>query len=56
MKKFVLVVPKPRNPYVGAACFRHAGAHRRGAGSLRQTARKGLRHELERLESGRYSP
>ncbi len=56
MKKFVLVVSKPRNPFVQAARFRHAGTHRRTAGSVRQTVRKGVRLELERLESGRYSP
>ena len=48
--KLSLTVPKPRNPVAAAARGRAAGAHRCGAGALRQQARRALRAELARLQ------
>jgi len=49
MKKLTLSLPKPRNPLVAAARFRHAGSHRPQAHGVRQQAKRDLRRELDRL-------
>ncbi|MBI3154794.1 MAG: hypothetical protein HYZ20_05250 [Burkholderiales bacterium] len=41
---------RPRNPFAAPARARHAGAHRRSAGAMRQRAERGLRAELARRD------
>lgn len=42
---------KPRNPLVGPALFRRAGAHRDQRRSERQRARQDLRAELKHVKT-----
>ncbi len=50
MKLTLKTAAKPRNPFVMAASRRNAGSHRKGAGALRQQARRSLRLEIERAK------
>ncbi len=47
--KLTLIAPKPRNPFVAASMRRTAGRHDGGRGAQRQSLRRELRTELERL-------
>ncbi len=47
--KLILNPPKPRNPFVAASMRRAAGRHDGTRGGQRQTLRRELRTELERL-------
>lgn len=49
--KLILKPAKPRNPWATAGRQRHAGAHRRSQGALRQRARRELRLALARPEA-----
>lgn len=44
--------PKPRNPFAALAARRTAGAHRTGAGGLRQRSKQALRRELHLAADG----
>jgi hypothetical protein len=47
--KLILTAHKPRNPFVAASMRRTAGRHDGGRGAQRQSLRRELRTELERL-------
>ncbi len=47
--KLILNAPKPRNPFVAASMRRTAGRHDGGRGAQRQSQRRELRSELDRL-------
>lgn len=47
--KLTVKTPKPRNPFVAAALRRTAGSHRSGMSTARQTGRRELRAELQRM-------
>lgn len=49
--KITVKTLKPRNPIVGAARFRLAGAHRRGTGSQRLEGMRALRRELDQMKN-----
>jgi hypothetical protein len=50
LMKIAVTLPRPRNPLVGAAKFRRAGAHREVAASRRQHAARSLRRELTEMK------
>ena len=56
MQTFNVPAPKPRNPLVAACRRRHAGAHRRSAGGIRQRERLALKSELRTLQRQHHSP
>jgi len=49
MSKLIVKIPKPRNPLVAAARFRHAGPHA-GHGDQRREGRLALKRELSTLD------
>ena len=48
--KIVITLPRPRNPLVAAAKFRHAGMHRKAGASRRQQTARRLRRELTEMK------
>jgi hypothetical protein len=50
MSMLTIKSPKPRNPLVAAARFRHAGKHGAKAGADRRAGASALRRELTRLD------
>jgi len=47
--KLTVKTIQPRNPFVAAALRRHAGSHRRGMATARQSVRRELRAEVKQL-------
>ena len=47
--KLRLTAPRPRNPLVGAAAQRKAGAHRKSRAAERQAQQAALRRQLKDL-------
>ncbi len=50
MSRLIVTTPKPRNPLVAAARFRHAGIHGQGKRTDRRDARLALKRELASLD------
>ena len=48
--KIAVTLPRPRNPMVVAAKFRHAGMHRKAEASQRQCTARCLRRELTAMK------
>lgn len=56
MKRLILQTLTPRNPFVAAGLMRHAGAHRRSAGGMRQRARQSVRQAVAEARREREGP